>query len=96
MGEIAHTAGVIVLVSKMTAAFRANTLPSTLAPVVSVTDVKAKMFPLKVEFAPRVTELPTCQKTWQDWAPFIRFILLELAVIRVVAVLKIKTASGSS
>jgi len=88
----AHVALVTVFVSNVTAPFRANTLPSTLAPVVSVADVKARIFPLKVEFVPSVAELPTCQKTLQAWAPFTRLTLLAPAVISVEAVLKMKTA----
>ncbi len=88
----AHVALVTVFVSNVTAPFRANTLPSTFAPVVSVADVKARIFPLKVEFAPSVAELPTCQKTLHAWAPFTRLTLLAPAVISVEAVLKMKTA----
>ena len=62
---VTHVALVIVFVSNVTAPLRASTRPSTLAPVVRVADVKAKIFPLKVEFAPSVAELPTCQKTLQ-------------------------------
>ena len=54
---------VTVLVSNVTAAFLANTLPSTLAPVVRVIAVIAKIFPLNTEVVPSVAELPTCQKT---------------------------------
>src|SRR2546428_1431923 len=52
---------VIVLESKVTAPLRANSRPSTAAPVVTVMEVKARMFPLKTEVVPRVAELPTCQ-----------------------------------
>jgi hypothetical protein len=31
-------------------------------------DVSAKMWPTNVELVPRVAELPTCQKTRQNWA----------------------------
>ncbi|OGY96820.1 MAG: hypothetical protein A2128_02845 [Candidatus Liptonbacteria bacterium GWC1_60_9] len=58
-------------------------------------EVKARMFPLKVEFVPSVAELPTCQKTLQAWAPFMRLTLLLFDVISVEAALKTKTASGS-
>lgn len=95
VGEAAHVALVMVFVSSVTAPFRAKTRPSTFAPVVRVADVKAKIFPLKVEFVPSVAELPTCQKTLQAWAPFMRLTLLAPAVISVEAVLKIKTALGS-
>jgi len=82
----------MVLVSNVTAAFRASTLPSTLAPVVTVIDVKARMFPLKVDAVPRVAELPTCQKTLQAWAPLTRFTLLADAVVSVEPAWKMKTA----
>jgi hypothetical protein len=62
---------VIVLVSSVTAPFWANTRPSTVTPVVTVISVNARMVPRKVEPVPSVAELPTCQKTLQDWAPLI-------------------------
>ena len=92
---VAHVALVILFVSKVTAPLRANTRPTTFAPVVRVADVKAKIFPLNVEFVPSVAELPTCQKTLQAWAPFVRTTLLSPAVMSVEEVLKIKTALGS-
>lgn len=95
-GAVTHTGLVIVFVSNVTAPFRANILPSTSAPVVRVMDVKARIFPLKLEFVPSVAELPTCQKTLQAWAPFMRRTRLDPAVMSVEAVLKIKTALGSS
>jgi hypothetical protein len=51
-----------MLVSNVTAPFRASALPFSVAPVVTVMDVSARMLPLKVEAVPRVAELPTCQK----------------------------------
>ena len=50
------------LVSKVTAPLRANTLPSTEAPVFTVTDAEAKIVPAKLEFVPSVADEPTCQK----------------------------------
>ena len=75
----------MVLVSNVTAPLSANTLPSTLAPVVNVIDVKAKMFPTKIEPVPIVAELPTCQKTLQAWAPLMRLTTLFEAVVSVLA-----------
>jgi len=95
VGGTAHVALVMVFVSNVTAPFRANIRPSTFAPVVRVADANARIFPLKVEFAPSVAELPTCQKILQAWAPFVRTILLAPAVISVEAVLKMKTADAS-
>jgi hypothetical protein len=69
--EPAHVDLAIVSVSSVTAPFRANTRPSTVAPVVTVMLVNAIKVPRKVEPVPSVAELPTCQKTLQDWAPLI-------------------------
>src|ERR1044072_5757062 len=60
---------VMVLESNVTAAVRANRRPSTVAPVVTVIEAKARMFPLNTEPVPNVAELPTCQKTFAAWAP---------------------------
>ena len=51
-----------MLVSSVTAPFRASALPFSVAPVVSVMSESASMLPLKVELVPSVAELPTCQK----------------------------------
>lgn len=93
--EASHVVLVIVFVSNVTAPLRANTRPSTFAPVVRVAEVKAKMLPLKTEFAPSVTELPICQKTLQARAPLLKITLLAPAVMSVEAVLKMKTALES-
>ena len=54
----------IVLVSSVTAPFRARALPFRIvAPVVSVILVSARMCPSKAVFVPSVAELPTCQNT---------------------------------
>ncbi len=86
---------VMVLVSRVTAPFLANNLPSMTAPVVAVTEVRAKTLPRKVELVPSVAEDPTCQKMLQDRALPVRTILLDEAVMRVEAAWKIKTAFGS-
>src|SRR4029077_3061906 len=83
---------VIVLVSNVTAPFRANALPSSVAPVASVIDVRASMFPLKTEVVPKVAELPTCQKTLAAWAPPLRMTWRPDVVVRVDAIWKMKTA----
>lgn len=44
----------------------AKSLPSTVELPLSVIDVYARMFPTNEVLVPRVTELPTCQKTLQD------------------------------
>jgi hypothetical protein len=92
---VAQIPFVMVLVSSVTAPFRANNCPCTVAPVVAVMDVKAKMCPTKWEFVPKVAEVPTFQKIRQYRAPLMRFTLLSDAVMSVEAVLNMKTASGS-
>ena len=85
---------VMVLLSKVTAAFSANSRPSTVAPVSAVMAVKARMFPTKSESVPRVAELPTCQKTLPARAPLVRTTWLLEAVISVDPAWKIQTAFG--
>jgi len=53
------------------------------------------MFPLNMEFVPRVAELPTCQKTLQAEAPLARMMWLPLPVVSVDAIWKMNTAAGS-
>ena len=57
--------------------------------------VNARIVPRKVEPVPSVAELPTCQKTLQDWAPLIRLTVLPEPVVRVEPAWKTKTAFGS-
>ena len=92
---VAHVDFVIVFVSSVTAPLRASTRPSTVAPVVAVMLAWAMTVPRKVEPVPSVAELPTCQKTLQDWAPLIRTIELPDAVVSVEPAWKTKTAFGS-
>ena len=56
---------VMTLSSRVTAAFNANSRPSTVAPVFAVMESEAKTVPAKSAYVPIVAELPTCQKTWQ-------------------------------
>jgi hypothetical protein len=56
------TGTVIALVSMVTAPFRARALPWRVAPVVSVMELRAKMFPANELLVPRVADDPTCQK----------------------------------
>lgn len=72
----------IVLESIVTAPFRAKARPNTVAPVVSVIEVKARIFPRRVEFVPRVAELVTCQKTLQYEPPLITLTWLDEPVTR--------------
>lgn len=83
VGTVAAQFGAVkVFVSRVTEPFLAKALPSTVDVVVAVIEVKARMFPLKVEAVPNVAELPTCQKTLHALAPLIRFTLLEVAVFK--------------
>ena len=93
--DIAQIALVMVSVSNVTAPFMACNRPSTVTPVVSVIEVKARMVPLKVEPVPSVAELPTCQKMLHDWVPLMRLTLLPDAVVSVEPIWKMKTALGS-
>ena len=86
---------VMVLESKVTAPFLAKSLPSTAAPVVSVMEVKARMFPLKPEVVPRVAELPTCHTTLAAWAPPLKMTWRPEVVVSVDAIWKMKTALAS-
>src|SRR5580704_4265489 len=82
---------VTVLVTKVTAATCVKTLPSTAAPVCSVIDADARIFPRK-SVPPTVAELPTCQKTLDALAPFIRITWRPLPTVSVEAgIWKIQT-----
>jgi hypothetical protein len=59
----AELGNVMLSESRVTAAVRANSRPSTFTPVVTVMEAKAMMVPLNTEPVPKVAELPTCQKT---------------------------------
>lgn len=94
-GATLHVDVMILLVSRVTAALRANARPSTIAPVVTAIIVKARMVPRNVEFVPRLAELPTCQKTLQGLAPLMRFTELVDPVMSVDGDWKIQTEFGS-
>ena len=79
----AQSALLIVLVSSVTAPLRASARPWRVAPVVTVIDCRARMFPEKEVPVPIVAELPICQKTLQDWAPPVRSTRLFEAVVSV-------------
>ena len=83
------------MVSNVTAPLRAKARPWMFAPWVTVIDVKARMFPTKLEPVPSVAELPTCQKTLHGWAPLIRETELFDAVVSVEFVWKMKIDPGS-
>jgi len=58
----------LVLV-RVTAAFRARTRPVILAPELRVIEVRASKFPLNAVLAPNVAELVICQNTFLACAP---------------------------
>jgi len=55
----------------VTAPFLARTWPVTFAPAPRVMLASATMFPARAVVAPRVAELPTCQKTPQLSPPLV-------------------------
>ena len=84
-----------VELSSVTAPVRARALPDNDAPVVRVMLANARMFPPNVVPVPRVAELPTCQNTLpQREPPFVMTTDELLAVVRVLPILKMKTALG--
>jgi len=95
VGESPQKPFMIVLVSNVTAPSRANNCPCTVAPVLAVMEIIASMCPTKLEFVPKVAELPTCQNTRQNRAPLITDTLLFDAVMSVDCVKNMKTPSGS-
>src|ERR1700683_4606731 len=89
-------AGLVMLfASRVTAPFCASNRPFTDAPLASVMDWLARMLPLNAELAPRVADVPTCQKTLEALAPPARITWLPMAVVNVDAIWNMKTALGS-
>ena len=72
-----------------------STRPNTVTFAPTVVDAYAMIVPTKVDLAPNVAELPTCQKTLQAWAPFVRTIWLSAPVFRADPTWMRKTAPGS-
>src|SRR5438477_537598 len=70
----------------------ANNLPLTMAPLFTVMETAARIFPLKTLVVPKVAELPTCQKMFFAWAPPLKTMLVAGSVVSVEAILKMKTA----
>jgi len=66
----------------------AKTRPLTLAPVVTVSLINARMLPSKAVVVPRVAELVTCQNTFPAVAPLARTTEDLLAVVNVLPILK--------
>jgi hypothetical protein len=72
----------------VTAPVSAKTRPVTLAPVLTVSLIFARMLPSKAVFVPRVAELVTCQNTFPAVAPLARTTEELLAVVSVLFILK--------
>ena len=76
-------------------AVRANALPFNVALVSKLMALWAKMFPTKLLYDPRVTEVPIAQKTFWIWAPFWRMNDVVDAVVRAVPTWKMNWAAES-
>ena len=83
-----------VFESRVTAPFCAKALPARIALVSRVILVSARIFPTNFVPTCRVAELPTCQNTWHGEAPFTSNTVELVDVMRVLPILKIKTAFG--
>ena len=81
-----------LLLSSVTAAFRAKRAPELLALVFRVMLSSAKMFPPKAVVEPSVAELPTCQNALQAVAPPKKRTREPLAVVSVLPIWKTQTA----
>src|SRR6266446_1985693 len=81
---------------RVTAPVRAKTRPVTLAPVVMVSLIFARMLPAKAVLVPSVAKLPTCQNTFPAVAPLARTTEDLLAVVSVVPILvgTLRTSGG--
>jgi len=78
-----HAAAEIKLVSKVTAAVKANALPNNWEFVFIVIEAVAITFPTITEDTPRVAELPTFQYTFPGNAPLISITRCATATIKV-------------
>src|SRR5688572_5939227 len=81
-----------VLVSSVTAPLRARSRPITPALVFRVMLVNASRFPTNEVAVPRVAEEPICQNTLQGDPLLMTATDALLAVVRVLPILKMKTA----
>ena len=95
-GEMNVTASgaVMVLPAKVTRPSE-RAPPSRDAPAPSVIAPIAIMVPANEDDAPVVTAPLTCQKTLDAWAPLIKWIVEDAAVLRAALIWKMKTALGS-
>jgi len=78
----------------VTAPVLARARPSSVAPVLKVMDCMARTVPLKDDVVPNVAELPTCQKILEASAPPLKMTLRPEVVVSVVAICRMKMASG--
>ena len=85
----------IVLLSRVTAPVRARARPFTVAPDVTVIEVRAMIVPARVDPVASVAELVTCQKTLQGLAPLMSTTRLDDDVMNVELAWKIQTEFGS-
>jgi hypothetical protein len=86
---------VMVLVSKVTAPFRASSLPWIVAEVLAVMLAKAITVPTKRVPVPSVADDPTCQNTLHACAPLTRETVVFEPVINVEPIWNMNTALGS-
>ena len=89
-----QTMELILLVSRVTAPFRARALPSRLALVFRVMLVNARIFPWNEVVVPSVAELPTFQNTLHPDPLLIMTTDELLAVVIVLPIWKTKTELG--
>src|SRR5687768_1285180 len=69
--------------------------PTICEPLFTVIDVAARMLPLKIVVVSSVADVPTCQKTFEAFAPPVRITCAPGPVVSVDPILKIKIAFGS-
>src|SRR5688572_20948347 len=82
----------IVLPAIVTLPLRARARPSSVAPVLKVIDCNAMIVPLNTDVVPNVAELPTCQKIFDAWAPFVRMTLRPDVTVKAEAIWMMNTA----
>ena len=85
----------MVLLSNVTAPFRAKALPQPMvAPVFRVMLVSARIFPWNEVVVPRVAELPTCQNTFESVKLLLKTTDELLAVVSVLPIWKTNSELG--
>jgi hypothetical protein len=94
-GTVPQVELVNTLLSNVTEAFLAKARPSTVALVLRVIAVKARMLPTKEVLVPRVADEPTCQNTLHACAPPVRTTELPEPVMSVLPAWKMNTEAES-